>query len=106
VSTPWFGQLMPVNRRNLPLNRREHPMIANKTLGLADKTFGLAGKTMIWRTKPMICRTKPLVWRAKTPEKGGFDIRWVRFPKHIPLISIQPQLEPVIFWNSFDWVQR
>jgi len=22
-----------------------------------------------------------------SPENGGFDVRWVRFPKHIPLFS-------------------
>jgi len=40
------------------------------------------------------------------PENGGFDVRWVRFPKHIPLCSTLSQLKSVGFWNSFDWIQR
>ena len=31
-----------------------------------------------------------------SPENGGFDVRWVRFPKHIPLISPLSQLESVV----------
>ena len=36
----------------------------------------------------------------------GFDVRWVRFPKHIPLFSTVYQLESVCSWNSCNWVQR
>ena len=41
-----------------------------------------------------------------SPENGVFDVRWVRFPKHIPLVSTLSQLEPVGSWNSYNWVQR
>ena len=34
-----------------------------------------------------------MVWRVKTPENGGFDVRWVRFPKHILLFSTLSQLD-------------
>ena len=36
----------------------------------------------------------------------GFDVRWVRFPKHIPPFSTLSQLEFVGSWNSYNWVQR
>ena len=36
----------------------------------------------------------------------GFDVRWVRFRKHIPLFSTLSQLESVGFWNYCSWVQR
>ena len=36
----------------------------------------------------------------------GLDVRWVRFPKHIPLFSTLSQLESVGSWNSYNWVQR
>ena len=39
-------------------------------------------------------------------ENGGFDVRWVRFPKHILLFSTLSQLESKGSWNSSDWVQR
>ena len=39
-------------------------------------------------------------------ENGGFDVRWVRFPKYIPLFSTLSQLESVGFWGFSDWVQR
>ena len=32
-----------------------------------------------------------------SPENGGFDVRWVRFPKHIPIFSTLSQLESVGF---------
>ena len=41
-----------------------------------------------------------------SPENGGFDVRWVRFPKHIPLFSTLSQLEPVGLVDFRDWVQR
>ena len=41
-----------------------------------------------------------------SPESGGFDVRWVRFPKHIPLFSTLSQLESVGFGDSSNWVQR
>ena len=36
----------------------------------------------------------------------GFDVRWVRFPKHIPLFSTLSQLEAVGLWDFSVWVQR
>ena len=33
----------------------------------------------------------------------GFDVRWVRFPKHIPLFSTLSQLDSL---DLSDWVQR
>ena len=41
-----------------------------------------------------------------SPQNGGFDVRWVRFPKHIPLFPALSQLEPLGFWNFSDRVQR
>ena len=41
-----------------------------------------------------------------SPENGGFDVRWVRFPKHIPLFSTLSQWGSVGSENFFDWVQR
>ena len=41
-----------------------------------------------------------------SPENGGFDVRWVRFPKHIHSISTLSQLELGGFRSSSDWVQR
>jgi hypothetical protein len=43
--------MMPMDWQNLPMNRREHPMKR--------------------REYPM--------FGGKTPENGGFDVRWVRF---------------------------
>ena len=37
-----------------------------------------------------------------SPENGEFDVRWVRFPKHIPLFSTLSQLESVGSWNWMD----
>ena len=37
---------------------------------------------------------------------GGFDVRWVRFPKHISLFSALSQLESVSLEDFPDWVQR
>ena len=39
-------------------------------------------------------------------ENGGFDVRWVRFPKHSPLFSTLSQLESVDMGIFTDWVQR
>ena len=41
-----------------------------------------------------------------SPENGEFDVRWVRFPKHILLISTLFLLESVGLEDSPDWVQR
>ena len=41
-----------------------------------------------------------------SPENEGFDVRWVRFPKHISLFSTLSQLESVGSWDSFNLVQR
>ena len=40
--------------------------------------------------------------RCISPENEGFDIRWVRFPKHIPFFSTLSQLETVSSENSYD----
>ena len=40
------------------------------------------------------------------PENGEFDVRWVRFPKHIPLFSTLSQLESVGLGDFSDWIQR
>ena len=37
-------------------------------------------------------------------ENGGFDVRWVRFPKHIPLFYTLSQLESVGLEDFSDWV--
>jgi len=39
-------------------------------------------------------------------ENGRFDVRWVRFPKHILLFSTLSQLESVGLGDLSDWVQR
>ena len=39
-------------------------------------------------------------------ENGEFDVRWVRFPKHIPLFPTLFQLGSVDSWNSLNWIQR
>ena len=41
-----------------------------------------------------------------SPENGGFDVRWVRFPKHIPLFSTLSPLESGDMEDYSDWVQR
>ena len=41
-----------------------------------------------------------------SPENGGFDVRWVRFPKHILLFSTLFQLESEGLGNFSVWVQR
>ena len=41
-----------------------------------------------------------------SPENEGFDVRWVRFPKHIPPFSTSSQLEFVGMGDFSDWVQR
>ena len=41
-----------------------------------------------------------------SPENGEFDVRWVRFPKHISLFSTLSQLESVGLEDFPDWVQR
>ena len=41
-----------------------------------------------------------------SPENEGFDVRWVRFPKHIPLFPTLSQLESVGLEGFPDWVQR
>jgi hypothetical protein len=41
-----------------------------------------------------------------SPENWGFDVRWVRFPKHILFFPTLSQLEFVGSWNSYNWVQR
>jgi len=40
------------------------------------------------------------------PKNGGFDVRWVRFPKHIPLFFTLSQLEFVGLGDFSDWAQR
>jgi len=40
------------------------------------------------------------------PMNWGSDVRWVRFPKHIPLFSTLSQLKPEGLGNDADWVQR
>ena len=40
-----------------------------------------------------------------SPENGGFDVRWVRFPKHIPLFYTLSKLESVGLVDFSDWVQ-
>ena len=40
------------------------------------------------------------------PGNGGFDVRWVRFPKHVPLFSTLSQLESLSLEDSADLVQR
>jgi len=37
-----------------------------------------------------------------SPENGGFDVRWVRFPKHNSLFSTLSYLESVGSWNFSD----
>ena len=44
--------------------------------------------------------------RSISPKNRAFDVRWVRFPKHIPLFSTLSHLESVGFKDSSDWVQR
>ena len=39
-------------------------------------------------------------------ENRRFDVRWVRFPKHIPLFPTLSQLESVGLEDSSVWVQR
>ena len=41
-----------------------------------------------------------------SPENGGFDVRWVRFPKHISLFSALFKWESVNLGGLPDWVQR
>ena len=41
-----------------------------------------------------------------SPENGEFDVRWVRFPKHILLFSPLSQLQSVGLVDFSDWVQR
>ena len=41
-----------------------------------------------------------------SPENEGFDVRWVRFPKHIPLFSALSELGSVDSGDFSDLVQR
>ena len=41
-----------------------------------------------------------------SPENWGFDVRWVRFSKHISFISTLSQLESVGLEDFPDWTQR
>jgi len=41
-----------------------------------------------------------------SPENGGIDVRWVRFPKHIPLFFTLSQLESVGLRDFPVLVQR
>ena len=39
-------------------------------------------------------------------ENGVFDVRWVRFPKHIPLFSTLSLLDSLGMGNVSDLIQR
>ena len=47
-----------------------------------------------------------LATNGKTPARTRNRVRWVRFPKHIPLFSTLSQLDSKDMEDYSDWVQR
>jgi hypothetical protein len=113
---PAFSR--PITANILTQGETAQPSNTPATLGNTTATLGepfaTLGKPLATLGKPLATYGKALATHGNAFASGGkgvaitgeafagwgFYVRWVRFPKHIPLFSSLSQLESVCIWNS------
>ena len=87
---------------NTPANPGNTPATLGEPFATLGKPLATYGKALAELENALASGGKGVAITGEAFAGWGFYVRWVRFPKHLPLFSTLSQLESGGSWKSYN----